>query len=53
MIPTANLAVMLLQTARRFPDRPGLIWRDQVWNWSEIADRVCAAAGSLAARGVK
>lgn len=52
MIPTANLAGLLLQTARRFPDRPGLIWREQVWTWAEMRDRVQAAAGSLARRGV-
>ena len=53
MIPTANLAGLLLQTARRFPDRPGLIWRDHAWTWAEIAARVRAAAGGLAARGVR
>lgn len=52
MIPTANLAGLLLQTARRFPDRPGLIWREQVWTWAEMRDRVQAAAGGLARRGV-
>ena len=52
MIPTANLAALLLQTARRFPDRPALIWREQVWTWAELRDRVQAAAGGLAARGV-
>ncbi len=52
MIPTANLAALLLQTARRFPDRPALIWREQVWTWAELRDRVQAAAGNLAARGV-
>ena len=51
-IPTANLAVLLLQTARRFPDRPGLHWRDRTWTWSEIAARARSAAGALAVRGV-
>ncbi len=53
MIPTANLAALLLQTARRFPDRPGLIWRERVWSWAELRDRVQAVAGGLAVRGVR
>jgi acyl-CoA synthetase (AMP-forming)/AMP-acid ligase II len=52
MIPTANLASLLLQTARRLPDRPGLVWREETWTWAEIAARVRNAAGGLAARGV-
>jgi fatty-acyl-CoA synthase len=52
MIPTSNLGAMLLQTARRLPDRPGLIWRDRVWSWAEIATRACAAAAGLRARGI-
>ena len=52
MIPTSNLGAMLLQTARRLPDRPGLIWRDRVWSWAEIAARACAAAAGLRARGI-
>jgi len=31
MIPTSNLAHLLVQSARRFPDRPAIAWRDQVW----------------------
>jgi fatty-acyl-CoA synthase len=41
-----------MQTARRFPDRPAIIWRDEVWTWQSFRDRVQAAAGALAARGV-
>ena len=52
MIPTSNLATLLLQTARRLPDRPGLVWRDRTWNWAEIAGRAMAAAGALRARGI-
>ena len=52
MIPTANLAALLLQTERRFPDRAGLIWRDERWSWAEISERVRSAAGALGARGV-
>ncbi len=53
LIPTSNLAHLLLQTARRFPDRPALIWRDRTWTWAEFCARVQAAAGALAARGVR
>jgi acyl-CoA synthetase (AMP-forming)/AMP-acid ligase II len=52
VIPTSNLANFLLQTARRFPDRPGMIHGARSWSWSEIASRVRAAAAGLAAAGV-
>src|SRR3954452_1238555 len=53
MIPTSNLASLLLQTARSFPDRPAIIWRDTTWTWATICERVQAAAGALAASGVQ
>ena len=53
MIPTANLASLLLQTARRFPARPALIWRDRTWTWADFATRVQTAAAALAERGVQ
>ncbi|MDR3537819.1 MAG: acyl-CoA synthetase [Acetobacteraceae bacterium] len=53
MIPTSNLAHLLLQTARRFPERPALIWRDTTWRWADFATRVQAAAAALSARGVQ
>jgi fatty-acyl-CoA synthase len=53
VIPTANLAHLLVQTERRFPDRPAIIWRDRIWCWAEFAARVQAAAGALSARGVQ
>jgi acyl-CoA synthetase (AMP-forming)/AMP-acid ligase II len=53
VIPTSNLAHLLLQTARRFPDRPALIWRDATWSWADFATRVQAAAGALTERGVR
>src|ERR1051325_10605520 len=53
LIPTSNLAHLLLQTARRFPDRPAIIWRERVWSWGEFATRVRRAAGALAERGVQ
>ena len=52
MIPTSNLGAMLLHTARRLPDRPGLIWLDKVWSWAEIAARASSAAAGLQARGI-
>ena len=42
-----------MQSARRFPDRPAIIWRERTWTWAEFAARVQAAAGALAARGVR
>ncbi|MGE0415492.1 MAG: acyl-CoA synthetase [Acetobacteraceae bacterium] len=53
MIPTSNLAHLLIQTARRFPDRPAIVWRDRTWTWADVLKRVQAAAGALAERGVK
>ena len=44
---------MLIQTARRFPDRPAIVWRETVWTWESFLSRVQAAAGGLAARGVR
>lgn len=52
MIPTSNLASLLLQTAARLPDRPGLVWRDRSWSWAGLAGRVRAAAAALRARGI-
>ncbi len=43
----------MLQTARRFPDRPAIIWRERTWSWAEFAGRAQAAAGALASRGVQ
>ncbi|HEY0181976.1 MAG TPA: acyl-CoA synthetase [Rhodopila sp.] len=53
MIPTTNLASLLIQTTRRFPDRKAIVWRDTTWTWERVRDRVQAAAGALAARGVR
>jgi acyl-CoA synthetase (AMP-forming)/AMP-acid ligase II len=52
MIPTANLAGLLLNTARRLPDRLALAWRDRSWTWAQTATRVTAAAAALRARGI-
>jgi fatty-acyl-CoA synthase len=47
-----NLAHVLRQNARRFPDLPGLIWGEQRWSWREIDAEVNALAAALAARGI-
>ena len=47
-----NLADLLHGTARRLPDRVGLVWRDATWTWKEMAERVDAAAVALRARGI-
>ncbi|MDE2005781.1 MAG: AMP-binding protein [Rhodospirillales bacterium] len=52
MIPTANLAVLLDQTAARFPDRPAFIRGDLVVTWGAFAARARAAAGGLRTRGI-
>lgn len=52
MIPTSNLAHLLVQSARRFPDRPAIAWLGQVWTWADFHARVQAAAAGLAARGI-
>lgn len=47
-----NLAYLLTQNARRFPDRPGLVWADRTWTWREIHAVVNAFASALSARGL-
>lgn len=47
-----NLAYPLAQTARRLPDGPALIWREQVVSWGALDRQVDALAAALAARGV-
>ena len=42
----------MLTTARRFPDRPGLIQGELTRSWGQIGRRVRTAAASLSARGV-
>lgn len=48
-----NLAHLLRQNARRFPDRPGFIWGETSWTWRQIDAEVSAFAAGLAARGIK
>jgi fatty-acyl-CoA synthase len=47
-----NLAYLITRNARRFPGRPGLIWRERVWSWGEIDAHVSALAAALAVRGI-
>ncbi|MHB2166816.1 acyl-CoA synthetase [Alsobacter sp. R-9] len=47
-----NLSYWLTRNARRFPDRPGLLWGDRRWTWAEIERTVEAFAAALAARGI-
>ena len=53
MIPTTNLATLLLQTARRLPERPALIRGEQMRDWATLAARVRAAAAALEALGLR
>jgi len=48
-----NLAYLSTRSARRFPQRPALIWREHVWTWAEFDARVSALAAGLHARGVR
>ena len=42
-----NLANFLSQAARRYPDEPGFVWRDEVWSWSDMDTRVQALSHAL------
>lgn len=47
-----NLAHILRQSARRFPDRIGFVEGDREVSWREMDARVDAMAAELAARGI-
>jgi fatty-acyl-CoA synthase len=47
-----NLADLLHGTARRLPERPGLVWRGETWSWRAMQARVNAVAAALKARGI-
>lgn len=47
-----NLAHLLRQAARRFPDEPGFIWGDFAWSWAELDARVDAMGAALRERGI-
>ncbi|MBV1702520.1 MAG: acyl-CoA synthetase [Hyphomicrobiales bacterium] len=46
-----NLAHILRQNARRFPDRAAFVWRDLVLDWRTLDQRVSAMAKVLARHG--
>lgn len=48
-----NLAYMLTQNARRFPQRTALVWGAASWTWSALDARVSALAGALLDLGVQ
>jgi fatty-acyl-CoA synthase len=48
-----NVACLLSQTARLFPDLPALIQGDSAWSWAETEARVDAMVCALRARGVQ
>lgn len=48
-----NLGRLLTLTARRFPERIGLVCGDREWCWREINARVDAAVAALRGRGVR
>lgn len=47
-----NLAHVLTRNARRFADRPGLIWGERQWSWRELDAATHALCAALAARGI-
>ena len=48
-----NLAYLVTQNARRFPERTALVWRDQSWTWRELDARVSSLAAALLDLGVQ
>jgi len=49
----ANLARLLTQTARRLPDAPALVWREQVWSYAALDARVDRFASAMRRLGVE
>ncbi|WP_137894805.1 acyl-CoA synthetase [Ramlibacter sp. 2FC] len=48
-----NLAYLVTQNARRFPERTALVWRDMSWTWRELDARVSALAAALLELGIQ
>jgi long-chain acyl-CoA synthetase len=46
-----NLAALLFDVARRFPEQPAVSDERQSWNYRELARRIAGVAGGLRARG--
>ncbi|HTH59417.1 MAG TPA: AMP-binding protein [Paraburkholderia sp.] len=51
----ATLSAFLLDTARRFPDRPAVVFREQDirWTWSEFAQEIDVLAAGFVALGIR
>ncbi|MDR5835241.1 AMP-binding protein [Caballeronia sp. LZ034LL] len=51
----ATVSRFLLDTVRRFPDRPAVVFREQGirWTWRQFADEVDALASGLLALGIE
>ncbi|MEE4118739.1 MAG: acyl-CoA synthetase [Paracoccaceae bacterium] len=47
-----NLGTLLSQTARRLPDRPGIVWGERQWSWGQIEARVAALSAGLRGMGL-
>ena len=47
-----NLAHLLSQAARRFPERDGSVWGDRSWTWAQMEARVHALAAALRRAGM-
>jgi fatty-acyl-CoA synthase len=48
-----NLAHVLRQSARRFPDAIGFVWGEKTWTWAELDARVDAMCAALRERGIE
>ncbi|CAB3765201.1 AMP-binding protein [Paraburkholderia humisilvae] len=53
-LSTATIGQFLIDTARRFPDRPAVVFREQGirWSWREFAGEVDIVASALTALGI-
>jgi fatty-acyl-CoA synthase len=51
----ATISAFLLETAKRFPERPAVVFREQGirWNWRQFADEVDVLAAGFLALGIK
>lgn len=47
-----NLGRLLSDSARRWPDRPALVWGEKTWSWAGLDARVNALVAALKARGL-
>src|SRR5438477_1344622 len=48
-----NLAALLFNVARRFPEQPAVSDDRQSWNYRELARRIAGVDGGLRARGLR